>query len=92
VKDKRRDLRAYRRASARLKRQAKAKGWPCYLCGEPIDFDADYRDRRSFTADHVDPLAAGGAILGPLRPAHRGCNSRRGDARHERRIPTTREW
>ncbi|MGH3968463.1 MAG: HNH endonuclease [Mycobacterium sp.] len=33
---------------------------PCHLCGEPIDYGADHLDPRSFTIDHVVPLAAGG--------------------------------
>lgn len=92
MKDKRRDLRAYRNKSEALKRKAKRLGLPCWLCGEAIDFDAPYTDRRSFTADHVDPLAVGGHIVGVLKPAHRGCNSARGKGDKEKRIPTTRVW
>jgi hypothetical protein len=92
VKDKRRDLRAFRNAAARLKRQAMKHGLVCWLCGEPFDWTLDYRDPMSFTADHVAPLARGGAINGPLKPAHRACNARRGDGRRAERIPTTRRW
>lgn len=46
----------------------------------------------AFTADHVTPLAVGGHITGPLKPAHRACNSRRNDGTREARIPTTRRW
>ena len=92
MKDKRRDLRAYRRASERLKAKAQREGLRCWLCGEAIDFDADYRDPLSFTADHVHSLATGGPILGTLKPAHRRCNSRRGDGTRAPRTPTTRQW
>lgn len=92
MKDKRRDLRAYRRASERLKQQARTRGLPCWLCGQAIDFDADYREPLSFTADHVQALANGGPILGTLKPAHRRCNSRRGKGDRVERTPTTREW
>lgn len=45
------------------------RGGVCHLCGEP---GAD-------TLDHVVPLSRGGSNgVGNLRPAHRGCNSRKG--------------
>lgn len=57
--------------SARITRQVLARyGRMCWLCGEP----------GSRTADHVVPRSAGGGDdLGNLRPAHRGCNSARGN-------------
>ena len=43
---------------------------PCALCGDP---GAD-------TVDHILPVSKGGtAALENLRPAHRKCNSARGD-------------
>lgn len=61
-----------------LKRWARANGVPCALCGKPFDWSIkDYRHPMSFTADHVHAMARGGALLGPLRPAHRRCNSAR---------------
>jgi hypothetical protein len=45
-------------------------GRTCWLCGLP----------GARTADHVVPRSAGGGDdLGNLRPAHRGCNSARGN-------------
>ena len=41
----------------------------CWLCGEPR------RSNDPFTADHVQP----GNPDSPLMPAHRSCNSRRGN-------------
>lgn len=90
--DPRRYEYAYRKARADLKRKARARGWPCWLCLQPIDYSLDYRDPLAFTADHVEPLARGGALLGVLKPAHRSCNSRRGDGTRTERIPTTRKW
>lgn len=92
MKDKRRDLRAYRTAAEALRRKAKRQGLTCWLCGEPFDWSLPYTHPRAFTADHVAPLARGGSARGPLRPAHRSCNSRRGDGRREERMPTTRRW
>lgn len=89
-----RNLRAYRRKAARLRRVEKV----CWICEGPIDPTLDYRDPMSSTADHVIPLAAGGDILGELRAAHRSCNSSAGDrgARQGKTETeprrTSREW
>lgn len=68
-----------------LKRQARKTGAPCHLCGRPFDWqmlDAlgkeGWKHPLSFTADHEHAIAAGGKMLGVLRPSHRACNSRRG--------------
>ena len=65
-----RDDRSYRARRDALKRIAMRKNLPCHLCGDPIDYTATYTDRRAFTADHIDAIAAGGSMLGALRPAH----------------------
>lgn len=70
-----RDLRAYRRKAAQLKRTTSV----CWLCGEWIDTDLPSTHPRSWTADHVDPLSTGGDVLGEMRAAHRDCNSSRGN-------------
>ncbi|WP_157601814.1 HNH endonuclease [Promicromonospora kroppenstedtii] len=90
--DPRRDLMSYRNARAALKARTRKHGTPCWLCGQPFDWSLHHLDAMAFTADHVTPLARGGHITGPLKPAHRRCNSRRNDGRHETRLPTTRRW
>ena len=92
MRDKRRDLAKYRKASTALRRRAKREGLPCWICRQPIDFDLHPSDKWAFTADHKVALAAGGDIMGPLRPAHRSCNSRRQTGAHERAFPSAREW
>lgn len=92
MKDPRRELRAYRNASLTLKRKARKHNLPCHLCGQPFDWSLPYYDGMAFTADHVTPLGPGGAILGPLLPAHRSCNAKKGDGRKAARLPTTRQW
>ena len=73
--------RAYRRKREVLRRQVARDGLPCWICGEPIDVTLDASDRMSFTADHFEALANGGHLVrNELRPAHRACNSRRGNA------------
>lgn len=52
----------------------------CHLCRKLIDLDAPARTPLSFSVDHVEPKAWGGALydLRNLRPAHYGCNSSKG--------------
>lgn len=50
---------------------------PCWICKRPIDYELRWPDPMSFSADHYIPRSLGGALLGELRPAHLGCNSRR---------------
>lgn len=90
--DPRRYSYAYRQARDRLKYRTKKYDWPCWLCGERFDWALDWRDPMAWTADHVTPLARGGEILGTLKPAHRGCNSRRNAGQKEERMPTSKRW
>lgn len=53
-------------------------GYHCYLCGLPMNPDATGPGVPTF--DHVIPLSRGGAdVLDNVRPAHKGCNSRKHD-------------
>lgn len=88
----------YQKRREVLKRRCRRDGTPCWLCGKPFDWTVDQeRDPMSFTADHVVPIAKGGRMTGELKPAHRSCNSRRGDGSNAPRPPlapvvTTLDW
>lgn len=87
--------RTYRKRAAELRKVTSDNGWPCHLCGKPIDMSLPYTHPLAFTADHLDAIANGGNLLGDLAPAHRRCNSRRGRKRlaHQVRAPkTTQAW
>lgn len=72
--------RAYRRKQAALKRRTANENLPCWLCGDVIDTSLPSTEKMSFTADHYVALNNGGHLVrNDLRPAHRSCNSRRGD-------------
>lgn len=72
---------AYKRKRAQLMRRTRTESLPCHICGGQIDLTLDPKHSMSFTADHMIPLAAGGHLVrNELRPAHRACNARRGDA------------
>lgn len=55
-------------------------GWVCQLCGEPVDRDAHFNDRRYPSLDHIECQSW---VLVPdhrpsnLRTVHRACNSSR---------------
>lgn len=66
-----------------------AYGSTCWLCGGPIDLDAEWWRDAAMSVDHVLPRSLGGPDdLANLRPAHRTCNVRRsnGLAASTRRI------
>jgi hypothetical protein len=57
---------------------------PCALCLGPIDYSLSGRHPDGFSADHIEPIGKGGALIPSmdgLRPAHMRCNSSRGAGR-----------
>ncbi|MBD0707383.1 MULTISPECIES: HNH endonuclease [unclassified Streptomyces] len=87
-----RNGRPYRRLVAALK----ARGLPCWICGHAINPRLDAWHRLSFTLDHIQPLSLGGDLLDPAnaRPAHRACNSGRGNRTRPPRSQqrTSKRW
>jgi len=78
---------------ARFKAECATRNDPCWLCRKPIDYRLTGRDRMAFSADHVRPTSLGGDVmrLSGLKPAHYGCNSRRGNTTRGE-YPTSRQW
>lgn len=67
----------------------------CWLCREPIDMELPPLHGKAFTLDHLVPISRGGDMDGEARPAHRSCNSGRGDGRKRKRgatPPTLLDW
>ncbi len=59
----------------------RANGEPCSMCGNPIDYTLDGRNKWGATSDHIIPIAYGGELivqLEELNVAHHSCNSRAG--------------
>ncbi|TPX00978.1 HNH endonuclease [Schumannella luteola] len=55
---------------------------PCWLCGQPIDYDLQWPDPGSFSVDHVVPHSRSPELRedpGNLRSSHLLCNQKRGD-------------
>lgn len=56
---------------------------PCWICGEPIDYNLPHLDPGAFVVDHVIPLDKGGPdTLDNKRAAHRGCNRAKSNKPH----------
>jgi 5-methylcytosine-specific restriction endonuclease McrA len=78
-----------------LTAQVKAEEDTCWLCGEPIDFDAPPRTSRSFSVDHIRPKSRYPElryVRSNLRAAHYGCNSRKKDHDDPEPEVTSRVW
>lgn len=79
----------------RLCAQAKTHfPWVCWLCQQPIPRDAKPRTRWSWSLDHIDARSTHGTAVPSLdrvRPAHYGCNSRRGN-KAPASAPRSRLW
>lgn len=64
-----------------LREQQRRKFLPCWLCGQAIDYDADWRNPASFALDHAKPLSTHPDLAqdpANFRSAHRRCNASRG--------------
>lgn len=70
-----------------LRKRVKARGDPCHLCLQPIDYSLPYMDPDAFVLDEITPVAKGATeqeraqlALDPenVAPAHRHCNQERG--------------
>lgn len=87
-KDRKRGFTRDERIYAKLKSYAQNGELCCYLCGEPID-NPDSLSCDGYTLDHVTAHKWGGkSILANAKPAHRGCNSKKGarDIKREHKV------
>jgi hypothetical protein len=90
-----RKSRQWKRLAEVVRKQSKAAGEPCWICRQPIEWDAPPRSPKSFSADHLEPIARGGQVIPALSgvaPAHYGCNSRRGDGTRIRNAGRAWGW
>lgn len=71
--DRKRNDWAYRKAAE----QVRSTGGLC-LCGRTIDPTLPRDHPASASADHLDPVAQGGHLMGAMHNMHRVCNMRRG--------------
>ena len=79
----------------RLKDIVCPPGSYCAICGKEIIFEGlPPRHPLGRSVDHIIPISAGGhpTDLANLRPAHYGCNSRRGKGTRDATRPRSRDY
>jgi hypothetical protein len=77
-----RDTRNYKRLRSAFRRECRRAGRPCWLCGQPLDYELPSDDPWSFSLDHVKPVSTHrdeAEDIHLFRPAHRRCNLSRGN-------------
>lgn len=89
-----RSSRTWQRLVMVVRRRSAAVGAPCAICGKPIRYDLRKPDPRSFSVDHIVPIANGGAPydLTNLQAAHLGCNSAKSNKENVPTHRVSRTW
>lgn len=67
-----------------MREKYQAVGARCYLCGQPIDYDAPAGSRDALEIDHVIPTSERPELMFEeenLRPAHMSCNRSKQDSK-----------
>ena len=72
---------------------------PCWICGQPIDYDAlptDYKNPSRFNLDHYFPWSTHPELRedpSNFRASHAGCNDRRQDKSPQQGLGVlSRQW
>lgn len=89
-----RSTRTWQRLVRVVRARSLAVGAPCGICGKPIRYDLRKPDPRSFSVDHIVPIANGGAPydLTNLQAAHLGCNSAKSNKENVPTHRVSRTW
>jgi 5-methylcytosine-specific restriction endonuclease McrA len=85
------------RPAERARRRQRAKGLPCCICGQPIDYTLPPEHPMSFTLEHktAQKYAPDLAFAASNHDsAHRSCNSKKGttNGEHLRPLLASRSW
>ncbi|MGP9725571.1 HNH endonuclease [Corynebacterium sp. AOP40-9SA-29] len=88
--------RAGKDLARRYKAHSRELGLVCWLCHQPIDYDAAAQTSEAFEPDHVIPRTVAPELAldwDNLRPSHCSCNRSRGPRAVPLPIgPQTRAW
>jgi 5-methylcytosine-specific restriction endonuclease McrA len=71
----------WRQIAAEFRVQCAKVQAPCWLCGQPIDYNAQAQTAPAFEADHRHPVNTHPHLAfmrSNLRPSHSSCNRSRG--------------
>lgn len=66
-----------RRMRKQFKKEGQEENAPCWVCHQPIDYEADYTNPCSHTCDHAKPISEYPELeydYSNLRHAHNKCN------------------
>lgn len=78
-----------------IQRQVYTEESICWLCLEPVDFDAPPRTKWSKSVDHIKPVATHPHLAlerSNCRLAHYGCNSSRQARGEPNEYEPSRDW
>lgn len=93
---KRKTSQRWLRVREAARRRDLRAGAVCWICGQPIDYDAPAGEPDAWEPDHVVPVAKAPNLefsLSNIRASHSSCNRARGDGSGIDRIGTTsRRW
>ena len=73
----------WRAISTEFKHRCRALDAPCWICGQPINYDARPQTPDAFEPDHYYPVSTHPHLAedpANLRPSHSRCNRTRGNA------------
>ncbi|UGS26341.1 HNH endonuclease [Microbacterium resistens] len=88
--------RAWRELRAEVAAEYRAKNLPCWMDGQPIDYDAPAGDPEALDVDHAKPRSTHPHLAldrNNLRPAHVRCNRSRGNRAPRPQLGTvTEDW
>lgn len=83
----------------KLRDRVAARGEPCHICHQPIDYSLPAGHPMSYELDEIVPVSRGGDPydIANVGPAHRICNQRKGnrlptDAKKAPKLPHSRKW
>ncbi|MEQ3835298.1 HNH endonuclease [Lawsonella clevelandensis] len=77
------------------KHQCQQNNTPCWLCGQPINYNLPTTHQQSFTIDHMLPYSTHPHLLEDqtnFRPAHRHCNIQRSNKTPTSLGTLSRNW
>lgn len=73
---------SWRQLKSRFRRHCEAMAAPCWICEQPINYKANWREPSAFEPDHLHPVSTHphlALVMSNLRPAHQACNRSRGN-------------
>ncbi|MFM1724040.1 HNH endonuclease [Rhodococcus sp. PAM 2766] len=77
-----RDTRRWRKLKVQFRARSAEANHPCWLCGQPIDYDLPRDHPEAFQPDHLHPVSTHPEHAedpANLRPSHATCNKARGN-------------